>query len=262
MTTKELYNYLNERIPAELSEDWDNDGRMLISSDREIKRVLISLDVTGETVSKAVKESFDLIITHHPLIFKPVKGITDERFLTLIKADISVFSFHTRLDAVEGGVNDALASLLGLKNTEAFEEMGRIGELDKEMTAEEFAHFVKNTLGAPLVNFTDSEKKIKRAALLGGGGKDFWQAASAEVPISSFKWFTGNSIPVRGTYSRTVTVSLLRTALSRDQTQTSAVPKPTGVTRPVSLTFSTDSSALSYRNSVAGSCTGVFWGAI
>ncbi|MBE6687600.1 MAG: Nif3-like dinuclear metal center hexameric protein [Ruminococcaceae bacterium] len=181
MTTKELYNYLNERIPAELSEDWDNDGRMLISSDREIKRVLISLDVTGETVSKAVKESFDLIITHHPLIFKPVKGITDERFLTLIKADISVFSFHTRLDAVEGGVNDALASLLGLKNTEAFEEMGRIGELDKEMTAEEFAHFVKNTLGAPLVNFTDSEKKIKRAALLGGGGKDFWQAASAEA---------------------------------------------------------------------------------
>ena len=144
MKIKELYNYLNEKISPLLSEDWDNDGKMLVSCDKEVKKILISLDVTPEAVKEAIAGGYDLILTHHPMIFKPIKGITDEKFLSLIKADISVFSFHTRLDTVGGGVNDALADLIGLQNTESFEEMGRVGELPQKMTADEFALYVKN----------------------------------------------------------------------------------------------------------------------
>ncbi|MBR5515074.1 MAG: Nif3-like dinuclear metal center hexameric protein [Clostridia bacterium] len=177
MNVKELYAYLNNRISPELSEDWDNDGRMIISCNKEVRKVLISLDVTTQAVTEAIKGGYDLILTHHPMIFKPIKGITDEKILSLIKADISVFSFHTRLDTVEGGVNDALASLLGLSNIEPFEEMGRTGELSNEMAANEFALFVKHILGCPTLNYIKGNKKIKKVALLGGGGKDFWQKA-------------------------------------------------------------------------------------
>ncbi|MBE6574223.1 MAG: Nif3-like dinuclear metal center hexameric protein [Ruminococcaceae bacterium] len=178
MTVTELYDYLTAKIPCELSEDWDNDGKMLISSDKSVKKVLISLDVTPEAVKEAIDDGYDLILTHHPMIFKPIKGITNEKFLSLIKADISVLSFHTRLDSVEGGVNDALASLLKLKNVRPFEEMGRVGELDDEMTPANFADKVKRLLGCDRLNYVEGNKDIKTVSLLGGGGKDFWQAAS------------------------------------------------------------------------------------
>lgn len=178
MTVTELYKFFNSRIPSELSEDWDNDGAMIISSDKEVRRVLICLDVTSEAVKEAVAGGYDLILTHHPMIFKPIKGITDKKFLSLIKADISVFSFHTRLDSLEGGVNDALAALLGLESIEPFEIMGRVGELKEEMSVGDFASFVKRTLGCDRLNYVKGKDNVKKVALLGGGGKDFWQAAS------------------------------------------------------------------------------------
>lgn len=178
MTVTGLYNFFNSRIPSELSEDWDNDGAMLISSDKEVRRILICLDVTPEAAKEAVDGGYDLILTHHPMIFKPIKGITNPKFLSLIKADVSVFSFHTRLDTLEGGVNDALASLLGLEGIEPFEEMGRVGELKEEMSVEGFASFVKNTLGCDRLNYVKGNTKVRRVSLLGGGGKDFWPAAS------------------------------------------------------------------------------------
>ena len=178
MKIKELYNYLDERISPLLSEEWDNDGKMLISSDKEVKKVLITLDVTPEAIKEAVSGGYDLMLTHHPMIFKPIKGITDEKFLSLIKADISVFSFHTRLDSVEGGVNDALAALLGLENTLPFEVMGRVGELKEEMNTDDFAVYVKNTLGCDTIGYTKGKNTVKKVALLGGGGKDFWKKAS------------------------------------------------------------------------------------
>ena len=177
MKVTELYKYFDESIPCELSEDWDNDGRMLISSDKDIKNVLVALDVTPEVAEVAVKGGYDLIVTHHPLIFKPLKGITDPMFVALIKAEVSVFSFHTRLDTVEGGVNDCLAAALGLENTESFCEMGRIGDID-EMQFDEFVIKVKGILGCERVNFVKGKDSVKRVAVLGGGGKDFWSDAA------------------------------------------------------------------------------------
>ena len=135
MTVKTLYDRLSERIPEELREEWDNDGLMCSSDDqKEVKRALVTLDVTEDIVDYAVSHNIDLIVSHHPLIFKPLKSVTEDshvarKVIKLIKNDISVMSFHTRADKVEGGVNDLLADILGIKNAVPFGEgfLGRIG---------------------------------------------------------------------------------------------------------------------------------------
>lgn len=190
MNVKELYRYLDLKIPSSLSCDWDNDGLMCCpDSKREVKKVLITLDITERAVKYAVDGKFDLIISHHPLIFKKIRSFDVEeapsrKLLELIKNDISAFSFHTRLDALEGGVNDVLAEKLHLKEIRPFgpegEKMGRIGVLDKEVTLKEFCSQIKNTLSSPMVLFADSGRKVKKVALLGGDGKDFVAAAISE----------------------------------------------------------------------------------
>ena len=182
MNVTELYKYFDKIIPRELSEDWDNDGRMLVSSDKQIKNVLVALDVTPEVAEVAVKGGYDLIFTHHPLIFKPLKGIVDPMLVSLIQAEVSVFSFHTRLDTVEGGVNDCLASALGLNNVEPFCEMGRVGDVE-EIAFDEFILKVKEALGCDKVSFVKGGEKVKRVALLGGGGKDFWADAAKVADV-------------------------------------------------------------------------------
>lgn len=177
MKVTQLYEYFDKIIPCELCEDWDNDGRMLISSDKEIKNVLVALDVTPEVAEVAINGGYDLIVTHHPLIFKPLRGIVDPMLVSLIKAEVSVFSFHTRLDTVEGGVNDCLAAALGLKNVRPFCEMGRVGDID-ETIYDEFLEKVKSVLGCDNINYVIGNKTIKRVAVLGGGGKDFWAEAA------------------------------------------------------------------------------------
>ena len=187
MKVKELYNHLSEKIPTSLSCDWDNDGLMCApDSDRDVKRVLIALDITGEVVKKAIQEKYDLVISHHPLIFKGIKSLTDSacvssKLIDLVRADVSAMSFHTRLDAVLGGVNDILAQKLGLYNVTAFgidaTPIGRIGTLEHPMSLDDFAALVKHKLGAPYVSYADAGKTVSKVALLGGAGEDDISAA-------------------------------------------------------------------------------------
>ena len=117
-TIDELYRFLNEKFPENLRCDWDNDGLMVAAEpDREVYRVLCSLDVTDECVDYAIENKFDVIVSHHPMIFKPLKGVNyldpvARKTIKLLKNNISVMSFHTRLDAAAGGVNDLFAKLL------------------------------------------------------------------------------------------------------------------------------------------------------
>lgn len=189
MTVKELYGILNEKIPPSLSCSWDNDGLMCCpDSSREVKKILLTLDVTDGAVDTAASGGFDMIISHHPFFFKGLKSVTDTQPLSaaaikLIKAGVSVASFHTRLDAVEGGVNDTLAALLGLKNAIPFgnegEEIGRIGDLSG-FTLSELCERVKAATGAPFVLCADGGKVPSRVAILGGeGGDDVGAAARA-----------------------------------------------------------------------------------
>ena len=184
MTVYELYNRLNECYSEELRCEWDNDGIMCADSlDREVKKVLIALDVTMNTVNYACDNGYDTIISHHPLVFRSQRSLTpltytQNKLIKLIKSGVSVLSFHTRLDAAKGGVNDVLSSVLNLKNvsSDSLDPIGRVGFTSKEMTVEEFARHVKESLSSPVVLFNGC-KTVNKVYVVGGDGKDMIENA-------------------------------------------------------------------------------------
>ena len=190
MTVKQLFGEMESRIPRALSAEWDNDGlACLPQSDKELRRVLVALDATEAVVDRATNGNFDLLITHHPLLFRGVKALTDEqtvsrKLLKLARANVAAISFHTRLDAVTGGVNDLLASALDLVDVRAFAPdgevpCGRIGKLKAPMSADEFAKLACRALQIPSV-LVSGDGSVQTVAVLGGEGGDFVDAARRE----------------------------------------------------------------------------------
>lgn len=183
----ELYEFLNSKFPSSYSCEWDNDGLMLADDpDREVVRVLCTLDVTDEAIAYATQHGYDVIVSHHPMIFKPLKSVSyadpvGRRVMKLLKHKISVMSFHTRLDAAPGGLNDVFANLLGLVDVELLqcdgEAIGRIGTLPAVQSCTEFAALVKKTISAERVLFAEASGAVHRVAICGGDGKDFIKAA-------------------------------------------------------------------------------------
>lgn len=120
---KDIMTLMEEEFPLHLAESWDNSGLQIGSSDKKVGRMLIALDLDFFVLKQAVKQQVDMIITHHPLFFKPVKNINyasplGKMIKTLISADITVYAAHTNLDAAQRGLNQALAEKLGLVNIE------------------------------------------------------------------------------------------------------------------------------------------------
>ncbi len=188
MTVAELYAFLNEKIPPSLSCEWDNDGLMCCpDTERTVKKVLIALDITAAVVEEAVAGGYDVVLSHHPLVFRPLKSVQPynpvaKKVIRLLLSGIAAMSFHTRLDAVEGGVNDVLAQRLGLADVVPFgngeETIGRIGTLPSPMSAEAFAKHLKAVTGADTVTLSDAGRTVCRVALLGGSGADDVGAAA------------------------------------------------------------------------------------
>ncbi len=117
----DIERFMEERFPTRLAEDYDNVGLLIGSRSNVIKRIMVCLDASSVVVEEAVKKNVDLIVSHHPLIFKGIKRILDEDYkgniiYKLIKNNINVYSSHTNLDVAQGGLNDYLADLLGLKD--------------------------------------------------------------------------------------------------------------------------------------------------
>ncbi len=183
----ELYQKLSEAYPPALSAEWDHDGIMVMKDgEQPVCRVLVALDLTADCAKKALLGGFDLILTHHPLLFRPLDALYPKdplsaRALMLYEKGISVFSFHTRLDCAEGGVNDTLATLLGLSEVTSFEveglPMGRIGRLPEAKKGSELAEQIKEQLGCPQLTLSLPQKRIERLALLGGSGGGEWKDA-------------------------------------------------------------------------------------
>ena len=185
MTVKEMYTRFSEKIPEHLREEWDNDGLMCCpDGTAEVYRALITLDVTEEVVDYAIEYGFDLIISHHPLIFKPVSSVVEDnhvsrKLIKLLNNGISLFSFHTRADKVTGGVNDKLAELLGLENVRPFGDdyLGRIGNIEGECELQDFAYRVKQLTGSDMIRYSDGYNDVYKVALVGGDGKDYVRQA-------------------------------------------------------------------------------------
>ena len=188
ISVKDIDRALSCAAPRELSESWDNDGIMLCrSGEKAVKKVLCMLEVSARGADFAVRGGYDAIVTHHPFIFRPLANITGQTYAViekLMKADISVLSYHTRLDAAEDGVNTCIAELLGLCDVRGFggetENLGRIGKLEKPMTPEDFGAYLKEKFGCGTIRaslFETEGRKIENVAVVGGAGKGFFRDA-------------------------------------------------------------------------------------
>ncbi len=175
-TVKDVYNYIDSIAPFNTQCEWDNCGIIVGDSLNEVNKIAVVLDITPEAIEKAAEFNADLIISHHPVIFKAVKRFTDnDPAFLLAKHGIAAICAHTSLDAAAGGVNDTLAAMLGFEASPMTEcgeaAMVRV-TLTNETTGVELAKLCVEKLKTG-VRLADSGKKIRKIAFCGGGGACF-----------------------------------------------------------------------------------------
>lgn len=184
-----IMNALERIAPRRLAEDWDNPGLLVGSFAQRVERILIALDVDDAVTQEAIDRRADMIVAHHPAIFRGMKQLrTDlplgKRLATLLTHGIAVAAAHTNLDVARGGVNDVLAERLGLEKLSSFvitaqehgvtESLGRIGTLPAPASIEDFARMVKARLGISHVRLAAAAARpVRRVAVCGGAGADF-----------------------------------------------------------------------------------------
>ena len=173
---KDFYDYLNSIAPFDTQEDWDNSGMLVGDMNAEVKKAAVVLDITPEEIEKAKAIGANLIISHHPVIFSPVKSVTKGSVpYELIASSVNALCCHTPLDIAEGGTNDSLAELLGIDVTLADDPILRLGTVEPT-TAEELAEKIAKALNTK-VRYADAGKKIEKIAICTGAGCSLIEAA-------------------------------------------------------------------------------------
>lgn len=176
-TVADIMAFMETLAPHGLKMDWDNVGLNCGSRQSPVHRILVALDPFEHVCQEAVDREADLLVTHHPLIFRPWPMVTDDAAITrglmkLVRHGISHFCAHTNLDCAEGGVNDVLAAVLGLKQVTTVPNdahgMLRCGEVE-EQELSVFLDFVKKTLQCDGLRYCNGGKKVHKVAVGGGG---------------------------------------------------------------------------------------------
>lgn len=208
-TVSMITEKLEQLAPKAAACDWDNPGLLVGRSDREVSRIYVALDASCAVVDAAIDAGCDLIVTHHPIIFRGVKSINDQsalglKLLDLIRNDVSVFSMHTNFDSCPGGMADIVCAALGLRKTGLMEPTGFLpenaqngaaeglqlrvvetegdvnpdaygigftAELPELLSAAELAARVKACFGLPFVQYYDAGMPIRRIACCPGSGR-------------------------------------------------------------------------------------------
>jgi len=194
-TVKEIYAYLDKKAPFSYQMSFDNSGFLVGRGEAEVSRIMVALDITEEVVAEALETGCQLIVSHHPIIFHPARTITDDDptgrvLLALTENHIAAICAHTNLDAVAGGVNDALAQKLGLQNIALLHEdgqdengtpygIGRAGEVRGFSDTRSFAAFVRDALNAQGLRLEDAGKPVRKVAVGGGACGDMLSDAAA-----------------------------------------------------------------------------------
>ncbi len=170
---KDILQFIESIAPGELKMDWDNVGLLCGRGDKEVHTVLVALDPFPHVCDEAVEVGADLLVTHHPLIFEPLKAITPQSsvgqaIMKLIGSDITAINAHTNLDCAEGGVNDTLAQLLGLTDISVIgsEHLLRAGRYESSLP--DFLEQVKAKLGCDRLRYVDGGKPVCKVAVGGG----------------------------------------------------------------------------------------------
>ena len=187
ITVQSVLEYVETLAPRSLKMDWDNVGLNCGSRTAPVRKVMVALDPFEHVCAEAAAWGADLLVTHHPLIFRSIPMVTDDAAITrglmvLVRHNISHICAHTNLDCAPGGVNDALASVLGLENVEPFGAYGgmmRCG-LVPEQNLETFLGFIKERLHCDGLRYCDGGKQVHKVAVGGGSCSDgLYDAISA-----------------------------------------------------------------------------------
>jgi len=177
---KEVLTILDTMAPFESAEEWDNVGLMVGDPEREIRTIMVALDPSLKVIEEAKKTSVDLILTHHPLIFRPIKrfdtrDVAVKKISMLLESKINLVSMHTNLDKAPGGVADELAGVLGLKDVHSFDFL-RTGFIEHPGNL----HFWLRTIPMSYARVIDAGKKVHKVGVCPGSGMDFWPLAFRE----------------------------------------------------------------------------------
>lgn len=194
LKVNDLINIMEKYAPVKFMESYDNVGLMVGDRECEVTKILIALDCTLKVIDEAIAKGCNLIITHHPLLFRKPKNITTDtlhgkKLIKLINNNINVYSSHTNLDSVPNGINEIIMKLLGFNESEiietsceAFEAgLGRIGILEEAKSLEELIKQVKNSLNVGTIRYCgDENKMLRKIAVINGSGQDYISKAIAK----------------------------------------------------------------------------------
>ena len=186
-TVADILKFVETLAPRAMKMDWDNVGLLCGSKLTPVTRVLVALDPFEHVCEEAARWGAELIVTHHPMIFRPLSSVTDETaigrgMMTLIRSGISAVNAHTNLDQAPGGVNDVLAKRLALVNVEVLNPCGtmengeswgllRMGEVP-EQPLDAFLNRVKTLLGCEGLRYVNGGKSVRRVCVGGGSCAD------------------------------------------------------------------------------------------
>ncbi len=199
-TFSQITSYLESIAPLHFQESYDNSGLLVGDPNTEITGILVSLDTIESVIEEAKAKNCNLIVAHHPIIFRGLKSLTGKNYIerTVIKAiqeGIGIYAIHTNLDNIQDGVNAKISEKIGLINTKILSPKnnifhkdnnnetqkvgsGMIGELSEAISAQAFLAKLKSKMNLPLIKHTrlenfinkKTDKKIKKIAVCGGAG--------------------------------------------------------------------------------------------
>ena len=192
MLCRDIMKVIETTYPKHAALEWDNVGLLVGRMDKEVNSIYVALDATNEVIEDAISCKADMLITHHPLLFSPLKTITDEdyigsRVVKLLQHDISYYAMHTNYDVL--GMAELSGAILGLDDRkvlevtddETREGIGRVGMLKSEMSLQECCELVKERFHLDTVKvFGNLNEKIQRVAISPGSGKHMSEFALAE----------------------------------------------------------------------------------
>lgn len=189
-TVNDIRNKIEASFPLSLAMDWDNPGLLCGRGKKEVHHVIAALDATDEVIRQAIEEGADLVLTHHPMIFKPAAKINDEtsigrRIIDFIRHDISYYAMHTNFDVGKGGMADIVALRLGIASRKPLEQtaeedgtaigIGFVGELSETLDAHALAKLVKERFQIPSLDYYDGRRPIRRIAVCPGSGHGMYK---------------------------------------------------------------------------------------
>lgn len=195
-TNRHILEFLEEWAPQSTKLEYDNVGLLIGNEDHEVSKIITCLDVTPDIINEAIESGADLVVAHHPLIFRKLSRITSSDSIgaliyRLIRNDIHLIAAHTNLDAAPGGVSFVLAERLGLRQIQFLKPggptdagidtgaiysngpasgFGAIGELPGIMSTHSFLSLVGDRLGSGGIRYSGSPAQVKNVAVCGGAG--------------------------------------------------------------------------------------------